>query len=264
MLASPLLRFYLIAFGLAWLGWLPAALGSRGVAPFTAPGWQVLLILPAVAPALAAGWVMRASYGPDRANALFAALLQWRVVPIWYLAAVGGPVVIVGLTKALATLLDWPDELPAPQGERVAVAIAALISSLLANPWEEVGWRGFALPHWQQRYPALAATVIVGGLWGLWHLPIFFWIGNPMANYPFFPWLAGTIAGAVIYTWLYNSAAGSLLPVTLFHVAFNTAVTVIGGSIAALAVAQILIALVIIIATGPAQLARRERVRWQG
>lgn len=30
---SPLLRFYLIAFGLAWLGWILAALGSRGVAP---------------------------------------------------------------------------------------------------------------------------------------------------------------------------------------------------------------------------------------
>lgn len=264
MPTSPLLRFYLLAFGLAWLGWLPAALGSRGIAPFTAPVWQVLLILPAVAPALAAGWVTRASYGPDRANALFAALLQWRVAPIWYLAAVGGPVVIAGLARALAMLLGWPDELPAPQGERVAVVIATLISSLLANPWEEVGWRGFALPHWQQRYPALAATVIVGGLWGLWHLPIFFWIGNPMANYPFLPWLAGTIAGAVIYTWLYNSAAGSLLPVTLFHVAFNTAVTAIGGSVTALAVVQILIALAIIIATGPAQLARRDRVRWQG
>ncbi|WP_298490667.1 type II CAAX prenyl endopeptidase Rce1 family protein, partial [uncultured Chloroflexus sp.] len=73
-----------------------------------------------------------------------------------------------------AALLGWPDDLLAPQDERVAVVIAALISSLLANPWEEVGWRGFALPHWQQRYNALAATVIVGGLWGLWHLPIFF------------------------------------------------------------------------------------------
>ncbi len=85
-----------------------------------------------------------------------------------------------------------------------------------------------------------------------------------MANYPFFPWLAGTISGAVIYTWLYNGTAGSLLPVTLFHVAFNTAVTAIGGSIVALAVAQILIALAITIVTGPAHLARRERVRWQG
>ncbi|WP_298490421.1 hypothetical protein [uncultured Chloroflexus sp.] len=79
MTASPLLRFYLLAFGLAWLGWLPAALGSRGITPFTAPVWQVLLILPAVAPALAAGVVARRSYGTAQANALFAALLQWRV-----------------------------------------------------------------------------------------------------------------------------------------------------------------------------------------
>lgn len=174
MTASPLLRFYLLAFGLAWLGWLPAALGSRGITPFTAPVWQVLLILPAVAPALAAGVVARRSYGTAQANALFAALLQWRVAPIWYLAAVGGPLMIAGLARAFAALLGWPDDLLAPQDERVAVVIAALISSLLANPWEEVGWRGFALPHWQQRYNALAATVIVGGLWGLWHLPIFF------------------------------------------------------------------------------------------
>lgn len=265
MLSQPLLSFYLLAFGLAWLGWIPVALGSHGVAPFTAPEWQLLLVLPAVAPAVAAGVVARVRYGSAQANALFAALARWRVAPIWYLVAIGGPVVIALTASVVTTWLRLPHDLPVLQGERFALANAALISSLLANPWEEVGWRGFALPHWQQRYHALAATLIVGVLWSLWHLPIFFWIGNPMASYPFFPWLAGTIAGAVIYTWLYNSTAGSLLPVTLFHVAFNTAVVVIGGiSITVLAMVQILGALAIVMAFGPAHLARCERVGWMG
>ncbi|MCX7861238.1 MAG: CPBP family intramembrane metalloprotease [Chloroflexus sp.] len=186
------------------------------------------------------------------------------MAPIWYLAAIGGPVVIALTALVVTTWLRLPRDLPVPQGGRFALVNAALISSLLTNPWEEVGWRGFALPHWQQRYYALAATLIVGILWILWHLPIFFWIGKPMSIYPF-SWLAGTIAGAVVYTWLYNSTAGSLLPVTLFHVAFNTAVVVIGGiSITALAMVQILGALAIVMAFGPAHLARRERVGWMG
>jgi hypothetical protein len=47
----PLVWFYILAFGIAWLGWVPVALGSRGLAPI---GFPFLLVLPAIAPALAA------------------------------------------------------------------------------------------------------------------------------------------------------------------------------------------------------------------
>lgn len=258
----PLVWFYILAFGIAWLGWIPAVLGSRGLAPFDAPYFQALLILPAIAPALAAAVVTRATYGATAVNDLFKALLRWRVGPAWYLVAMFGPAALLLAGRIVTNVLGLADGPPAPRGEFVPLVIAALVTSLLSNLWEEVGWRGFALPHLQQRYTALVATLIVGVLWGAWHLPIFFWAGNPMSAYPFPPWFVGTVAVAFIYTWLYNSAAGSLLPVTLFHVMLNTlGVVITGASITALAMVYALVALVLIVVFGGANLSRRERVR---
>lgn len=243
MSKRPVVWFYILAFGIAWLGWVPAALGSRGVAPFDAPYFQLLLILPAIAPALAAVIVTRATDGSAAGSALF------------------GPLVLLFAGRIATGALGPTDVPPAPQGDPATLAVAALITSLLANPWEEVGWRGFALTHLQKRHTALIATLIIGTLWGLWHLPFFFWTGNPMSAYPFPPWFIGTVAVAFIYTWLYNSAAGSLLPVTLFHVALNTlGVVVTGVSVTALAIVYALVALVLLALFGGVNLSRRERV----
>jgi len=94
------------------------------------------------------------------------------------------------------------------------------------------------------------------------HLPLFFWTGNPMADYPFLTWFIGTIALAFIYTWLYNSAQGSLLVVTLFHVLTNTFGVVIAGvSVTALTVVYVVVAVLLVAVFGKDDLARRERVR---
>ncbi len=261
MSKRPVVWFYILAFGIAWLGWIPAVLGSRGVAPFDASYFQLLLILPAIAPALAAVIVTRATDGSAAGGALFGALVRWRIDPAWYVVAIFGPLVLLFAGRIVTDALRLADVPPVPQGEPVTLTVAALITSLLANPWEEVGWRGFALPHLQRRHTALIATLIIGVLWGLWHLPVFFWIGNPMSAYPFLPWFAGTVAVALIYTWLYNSAAGSLLPVTLFHVALNTlGVVITGVSVTALAIVYVLVALVLIVLFGSVNLSRQERV----
>ncbi len=221
----------------------------------------MLLILPAIAPALAAVIVTRATDGSTAGSALFGALVRWRIGPAWYVVALFGPPVLLFAGRLATGALGLTDIPPALQGDPATLTVAALIASLLANPWEEVGWRGFALPHLQKRHTGLAATLIIGTLWGLWHLPVFFWVGNPMSAYPFLPWFIGTVAVAFIYTWLYNSAAGSLLPVTLFHVALNTlGVVVTGVSVTALAIAYALVALILIALFGGVNLSRRERV----
>lgn len=253
----PVLWFYLLAFGISWLGWVPAALGSHGIAPFDQPYFQPLLLLPAIGPMLAAVLVTRAAYGKGRVGDLFRPLFWWRVPLGWYLAAVFGPIALLFVGQSLTKWLGLSASGAAPEGELLPLAISAFVMSLLANPWEEVGWRSFALPHLQKRYTALVATLIVGVLWGLWHVPLFFWKGNPMAAYPFLPWFIGTVAGAFIYTWLYNSTKGSLLPATLFHVTLNTFGVVIGGvSVIGLAILYVLVALALLVFLGGTNLAR--------
>lgn len=262
MRRHPVVWFYVLAFGISWLGWMPMVVGSHGVAPFDQPAFRLLLILPAVGPAAAAVIVTRAAYGKTHVENPFKALVQWRGSLAWSLVAVLGPIGLLLLARVMTGLLGLPVTQPAPQGDPLPVALAAFVTSLLSNPWEEVGWRGFALPHLQKRYTALVATLIVGALWGLWHLPLFFWKGNPMSHHPFGPWFVSTAAAAFIYTWLYNGAEGSLLPAALFHIVLNTFGAVMGGvSTIALALVNVLAALVLVAVFGGADLSRRGRVR---
>ena len=87
---------------------------------------------------------------------------------------------------------------------------------------EEVGWRGYALPRLQKRYGALIASLLLGLLWGSWHLPQWFIPATGQADkWPFAIFLLHTIAFSILLTWLYNRSAGSLWPVILAHAAFN-------------------------------------------
>jgi membrane protease YdiL (CAAX protease family) len=142
------------------------------------------------------------------------------------------------------------------------MAIGTFFMSILSNTWEEVGWRGFALPRLQKNYNALLSSLVVGVLWGLWHLPLFFWKGNPMSSYPFQIWFTGTVALSMIYTWLYNSTEGSLFVVTLFHVFTNTfGVLLPGVSVVVLSLLYVLFALLLVAVFGKENLARYGRVR---
>jgi membrane protease YdiL (CAAX protease family) len=75
----------------------------------------------------------------------------------------------------------------------------------------------------QRLLNALASTIIVAVLSGLWHLPLFFTANYPMVVVPYIVWLLERSAAAVLITWLYNSTKGSVLITTIFHAARNMA-----------------------------------------
>ncbi|HEC23758.1 MAG TPA: CPBP family intramembrane metalloprotease [Chloroflexi bacterium] len=146
------------------------------------------------------------------------------------------------------------------------------LSMFLSYVWEEIGWRGFALPRLQQRYSALVASLIMGALAFLWHLPLTFNRDLPAAL-PTTPAgllidLVFAIAITVWYTWLYNNSGGSLWPASIFHAALNTsagvtmAVAGAEGFTAQYVPATLIytaLAILITLAYGPATLTRRVR-----
>ena len=93
---------------------------------------------------------------------------------------------------------------------------------LLSNVWEEVGWRGFALPRLQQKYSDLAIALGMGLIWSLWHLPLMLNPDNLMASLPWYGEIVFSLTLSVIYVWLYNQTQRSLLFVTVFHALSNT------------------------------------------
>src|SRR5215207_2637980 len=85
----------------------------------------------------------------------------------------------------------------------------------------KTSWRGFALPRLLDRHSALTASLILGSLWALFHLPLFFTRGDSFASTPPLSFLVRMIGAAILFTWLFNNTGGSLLLAYLMHAASN-------------------------------------------
>jgi uncharacterized protein len=255
----PLTRFYILAFGISWLGMISIVLSSRGIAPFDSPYFQFLSIFYVVGPALAAVIVSQVAHGKTGIRDLLKGLIRWRVGLIWYIVAVLSPVVLLTVAQVVTKMLGLTVTIAMPQVNLSPYVIFGFGVSFFANTCEEIGWRGFALPRLQKRYNALLATLIVGTLWGLWHLPLIFLAGS-MSEYPFV-WFISIVADAFMYTWIYNSTKGSILLVALFHGSLNVwGLFITGVSPVAYALLNCVVAIVLIAVFGKTNLSRRERV----
>lgn len=256
----PVAWFYILAFGISWLGMISIVLASRGIAPFDSPYFQVLFIFYAIGPALAAMIVSQVTHGKTGIRDLNKGLIRWRVGLVWYIVAVLGPAVLFLAAQLITKLLGFSVTIAVPPVELSPYVIFGAVVNFLGNTCEEIGWRGFALPHLQKRHSALIATLIVGMLWGLWHLPLVFLVGNAMSEFPFL-WFISIAADAFIYTWIYNSTKGSILLVALFHGLGNIfGAFITGVSPVAYALVSCVVAIVLITVLGKTNLSRRERV----
>jgi hypothetical protein len=93
---------------------------------------------------------------------------------------------------------------------------------LLGGPLgEEFGWRGYALPVLQDRLGWRAASLGLGLVWGVWHLPLFFIDGTAQAHIPLALFLLSVVAMSVVFAWLVNHTASSVVAALVFHTAIN-------------------------------------------
>ena len=259
MKKHPVTEFYILAFAISWIGLIPGVLGSQGIAPFDSPFVQFLGILFSIGPTLAAVIMSQVMQGKTGVQNLLKGLLKWRVNLVWYLVAVLGPVVIFVTGQVLTKLMGLTVESAAVPSDSF-LFVVVILTVILSNTSEEIGWRGFALPYLQKRYNALLSALIVGLLWSLWHLPLVFLKGNPMAQSPLI-WFVSIVASAFIYTWLYNSTQGSILLVALFHSALN----IFGAFIPevspiAYTLVNCVMAIILILVFGKTNLSHRKRV----
>ena len=187
------------------------------------------ILLTGYAPAFAALLAVRIVPGSGGIRRLLAPAVRWRVHPIWYLIAILGPIGLFLVGDVIRSLLGL--EVPSAWlALPSASALTFLAGALIAGSFgEEVGWRGLAQPRLQQRRGALAAAMMVGVLWSLWHLwPVLTPGGLAMTG------VSGVvltfvrlIATSVVYAWLLNSTRGSLLIVMLAHAGHNIAAQVV-------------------------------------
>ncbi len=260
MKRHPVIAFYILAFVISWLGWLPQMLYARGLFLFDSPLFN---ILGGVGPALAAVAVLLA--GGDRAGvrALFGAIVQWRASWVWYAIAFGFWPLVMILALGMGSLLGRP--FPPLDQTSWAAILPLFVAMLISNVWEEIGWRGFALSRLQASHPDLTVVLIMGVLWFLWHLPLLLNPASSMADLPWIGDLLFTISLTVLYTWLYRNTGGSLFFVTVFHAMSNTVAFVLMeadafiSSYAFVVVLSTAAALAIVMVYGPQRFTRSGR-----
>jgi membrane protease YdiL (CAAX protease family) len=154
--------------------------------------------------------------------------LIWRVGWRWFAAALLVFPTIIGAAVLLNALItEQPIDFTNVFAHKIFGASASLpmfvvpfmLTDAISNG-EEIGWRGYVLPRLQARHSALVASLILGVIWALWHVPKFLAPGNSSSFGLFF---VRVVIEAVLYTWLYNNTKGSLLMTTLAHASANTA-----------------------------------------
>lgn len=92
---------------------------------------------------------------------------------------------------------------------------------------EEVGWRGFALPRFQEKFNALVSSLILTLFWALWHWPLFLYRPGytSMDAASIFGWIFSLLTGSILLSWLFNSSRASILICAVFHSTIDIAFT---------------------------------------
>ena len=210
--------FFALAFGLTWgiaalLILFPEPIEAIfGELSYTNP----LFILAVYSPAFAGVLLVWRHYGVKGLGSFFRRLTLGRMPVAWWVFLVVGIPALFYLGAAIkGTFTD-----PFPFSPWYAV-LPALVPALFIGPIEEFGWRGVALPLLQRRLAPLWAGLILGVLWGLWHVPAFLLSGTPQSSWSFGPFFIGALALSVIMTPMFNAARGSILIAVLFHFQLN-------------------------------------------
>src|SRR5215218_1794652 len=216
MRRHPLVTFFLLVFILTWVVWVPRASG----APLGVVG-QAWTWIPAIAALLAAAL----TGGRGALRELGSRLVRWRVGWQWYVVVILGPAVFSLAVAGIYTLFggSWAEAAPPAilAGPLLLLPLFLAILTLTDGLGEELAWRGFALPRLLTRYNALVASVVLGVIWALWHLPLLWTEGNGMFHLPVWLLLSDITAKSVLFTWVFLHTRGSVLIAMLFHGATN-------------------------------------------
>jgi len=177
------------------------------------------------APTLAA-LILAGAGGHATLRHLLIGFLRWRA-PAWVWAFALGATAAVGVAAlaidaALGGRANWPGAqtlLIAP-----LVFLWVLVFSVAG---EETGWRGYLLPRLLARTGPVRASLVLGGVWALWHVPLWAMPGNFHAAIPMPLFAFQILAVSILYTWLWQASHGSLVIAHVFHAASNTTLGVL-------------------------------------
>jgi len=263
-------RYFVLTFVISWGCWIPAALSGADATSFPL---VLLLFAGGIGPMV----VALALVGQERSQDVWRDFLaravdirrigaRWHIA-IWLLVPMLNLVAIALASLLLDSTPQWDELLRFAATPLSFVPFALGVLAFGPIP-EELGWRGYALDGLQANHGALGASLILGVVWALWHLPLFFMHGTFQSEQiglgpaEFIAFNASIIASAVLYTWVHNNTGRSTLSAILLHFVVNLSGEAMNLTAEARAVQSmlfVLCAVVVVRLWGPAALADRKK-----
>lgn len=259
--------YFLIAFIFSWIFWIPQALVSNGLLslPSILADFLFSPFNPAAfGPLVSAFSLTYLNEGKEGMKNLLKRGINYKFNKKWYIPIFFLFPIITGSALLLAILSG--ENLPELYvlSNPFLILVGFIYIFFLGGPFqEEWGWRGYALDRLQSRWSALVSSLVLGIIWGAWHLPLFFIPGTIQSQTPIWGFMILILCGTILFTWIYNNTDGSILAVMLFHTMnnlsffmFPTLETTLGGLY--LLVLNIIFVTAILIIWGPKTLVRKK------
>ena len=212
-----LLKFLVLTFGVTWTCFISVAVAI----PAEKPLGYALVLMGAYAPSFVALALTAWRERQQGVRAILRQVVHWQVAKRWYLFAV---LYIVAIKLTVAVILRastgaWPRFGTTPW---YVIPLAVAFSTPF-QAGEEIGWRGYALPRLSDHFGLRRASIYLGVIWAVWHLPQFFIPTSDTYGQSFLIFAFQVVAISVTLSWLWNAAAKSLLLPMLLHSTVNNA-----------------------------------------
>lgn len=219
----PVVAYFVLTFAISWTGALLVAAPRllRGEALSQMDGLVMFPVM-LLGPSLTGLFLARVVDGPPGPRLLLARMARsgpHRFLWVLLLPPLVLLCVLLGM-RTMVSLAYTPN-----------LWLLGLTFGVPAGVLEEIGWTGFALPKMNGGQHALSSAVLLGVLWGCWHLPVITWLGTAVPHGAywfryFLAFAAAMVAMRVVIAWVYANTQ-SLLLAQLLHVSSTGALVML-------------------------------------
>ncbi|MEN9327981.1 MAG: hypothetical protein RI947_789 [Candidatus Parcubacteria bacterium] len=216
---NSLIMFFGLTYLISWIIWVPLIT--------FAPHATYLHQLGGMGPLIAALIMTYILQGKKELWRFMRAMLSFKLP--WLLCGFLTPFLLFFISAAIATTMGSSPaqfSLLFTSQEYPRIGIVYWIVSIICYGFgEQVGWRGFALPHLMKNgMSAFKASTLLSVVWAFWHLPLFWYSGSSymqMNIWMILGWYISLLLSSYLLTWLYLTSGRSVVTVALFHAAID-------------------------------------------